>query len=355
MNGVRMRLSSLCRPAGAAVVAVALLTLTPVAVAAAPGGRPGKPGPSPTASPTSTPGSPSTVSPGVSGGTVSPSTITAGQLATQTVTLSGPAPAGGIWVSLYADAVYATFVGSQVYVPQGQRTVSFPIRLAASVAQTQVRTLYAQAPGQGLVPAGTVTVVPADPAVQGVKDLRFDRRVVVEGQTVTGTVELTAPAIAGGLNVDLSPNSAYGGVRVKVPPLVIVPEGATTVRFTVPVHSDGVPNEGTPSAHLGGTRDTAPVAAVPPAFAVGPGFVRVGSTVTGVVGIGTSPNPDGTRVALSVDLAGVSVPAAVDIPPGSPGAVFPITGAAGLSPSAIGTLTATWDGQAATRSFVTGY
>jgi len=83
--------------------------------------------------------------------------------------------------------------------------------------------------------------------------------------------------------------------------------------------------------------------------------VRVGSTVTGVVGIGTSPNPDGTRVALSVDLAGVSVPAAVDIPPGSPGAVFPITGAAQLSPSAIGTLTATWDGQTATRSFVTGY
>ncbi|MEU2615946.1 hypothetical protein ABZ570_30900 [Micromonospora sp. NPDC007271] len=342
-----MRLSALYRPVGAAAVAVALLTITPVAAGAAPGGRPGKPSPSPT--PTST------TMPLVSRGTVSPATISAGQPATQTVTLSGPAPADGIWVSLYADVVYTTFVGSQVYVPAGRSSVSFPIRLSANVAQTQVRTLYAQAPGQGLVPAGTVTVVPADPAVQGIKDLRFDRRVVVEGQTVTGTVELTAPATAGGLNVDLSPNSAYGGVQVGLPQLAVVPEGATTVSFTVPVRGDGEPAEGNPSAHLGGTWDSAPVAAVPPTFAVGPGFVRVGSTVTGVVGIGTASNPDGARVALSVDLAGVGVPATVDIPAGSPGAVFPIVGAADLPPARIGTLTATWGGQTTTRSFVTGY
>ncbi|MFU8870369.1 hypothetical protein [Micromonospora sp. SL4-19] len=344
-----MRLSSLLRPVGAAAVAVALLTVAPIAAGAAPGGRPGKPGPRPTPTPTST------IAPLVSGGTVSPPTISAGQLATQTITLSGPAPVGGIWVSLYVDVVYATFVGSQVYVPQGRNSVSFPIRLSAYVEQTQVRTLYAQAPGQGLVAAGTVTVVPADPSVQGVKDLRFDRRVVVEGQTVTGTVELTAPAMAGGLNVNLSPNSAYGGVRVSVPQLVVVPEGATKVSFTAPVYGDGEPNEGNPSASLGATRDSAPVAAVPSAFAVGPGFVRVGSTVTGVVGIGTAPNPDGARVALSVGLAGVNVPATVDIPAGSPGAVFPIIGAADLSPAAIGTLTATWNGQTTTRSFVTGY
>ncbi|MFE9201991.1 hypothetical protein [Micromonospora sp. NPDC007230] len=292
--------------------------------------------------------------PVVSGGTVTPSTITAGQLATQTVMLSGPAPAGGIWVWLYADVVYTRFVGSGVYVPPGHSSVSFPIRLAANVAQTQVRVLHAQAPGQNLVPAGTVTVVPADPTVQGVKDLRFDRRVVIEGQTVTGTVELTSPAMAGGLNVDLWSNSAYGGVRVVVPPLVVVPEGATTVSFTVPVYGDGVPSEGNPGAYLGGTRDSTPVAAVPPAFAVGPSFVKVGRTVTGVVGIGPASNPDGTRVGLTVDLAGVSVPTTVEIPAGSPGAVFPITGAADLSPSAIGTLTATWNGQSATRSFVTG-
>jgi hypothetical protein len=288
-------------------------------------------------------------------GTVSPSTIIAGQLATQTITLSGPAPAGGIWISLYADVVYTTFVGSGVHVPEGRSSVSFPIRLSANVTAPQLRTLHAQAPGQNLVAAGTVTVVPADPTVQGVKDLRFDRRVVVEGQTVTGTVELTAPAMAGGLNVDLWSNSAYGGVRVAVPPLVVVPAGATTVSFTVPVYGDGVPNEGNPGAYLGGTRDSTPVAAVPPTFAVGPGFVRVGSTVTGVVGLGDTPNPDGARVALSVDLAGVSVPATVDVPAGSPGAVFPITGAADLSPSAIGTLTADWNGQTVTRSFVTGY
>ena len=345
-----MRPSSLLRPVSAAAVAVALLTLTPIAAGAAPGGQPGKPGPRPTASPTSGTGTPV-----VSWGTVSPATISAGQLATQTITLSGPAPAGGVWISLYADVVYDTFVGSQVYVPQGRNSVTFPIRLSASVAQTQVRTLYAQAPGQGLVPAGVVTVVSAAPSVQGVKDLRFDRRVVIEGQAVTGTVELTAPAMAGGLNVDLSPNSAYGGVRVSVPQLVVVPEGATKVSFTVPVYGDGVPNEGNPSASLGATWDSAPVAAVPPAFAVGPGFVRVGSTVTGVVGIGNAPNPDGTRVALSVDLAGVSVPGTVDIPAGSPGAVFPIVGAANLSPAAIGTLTASGNGQTISRSFVTGY
>ncbi|MBY8872369.1 hypothetical protein K7640_11015 [Micromonospora sp. PLK6-60] len=361
-----MRVSTLLRPLGAAALAVALLTAVPVTAGAAPGGKPGKPGkptpsptavppPSPTQSPAPTPTASPSPAPVVLGGTITPSTIVAGQLATQTITLTGPAPAGGLWVYLSADVVYGAFVGSSVHVPEGRTSITFPIRLAAGINTTLHRTLHAQATGQGLVPAGTVTVVPEDPAVQGVKDLRFDRRVVFNGSDVTGTVELTAPARAGGINVDLWSNTAYTGVRVFVPALVVVPEGATTVSFTVPVRGDNVPGEGRPGAYLGSTGDSSPVAAVPTTFAVGGAYVPVGGTTTGVVGIGDTPNPDGTRVSLSVDLPGVSVPATVDVPPGSPGAVFPITGPSTLPPSSTGTVTATWQGRTATGSLFVGY
>lgn len=358
-----MRPSTLLRSLGAAAVAVALLALAPVGAGAAPGGRPGKPSPhptksaspAPTASPTASP--PPTSTPSVLSGTISPSTIAAGQLATQTINLSAPAPAGGLWVDLDAsDVVYTTFVGSWVVVPEGRSSVSFPIRVSANVTETRTQTVYASAPGQGSVPAGTVTVEPVDPAVQSIKELRFDRRVVLAEQAITGTVELTAPARAGGQHVDLWSNSAYTGVYVQVPALVVVPEGATTASFTVPVHlNGGGPAEGNPGAYLGTSRDSTPVAAVPSTFAVGPGYARVGGTVTHVVGIGDAPNPDGTRVYLSVDLPGVTVPAFVDVPAGSPGAVFPLTGSADLPPSATGTLTATWNGQTTTVTVTSGY
>ncbi|MEV0156993.1 hypothetical protein AB0H57_25135 [Micromonospora sp. NPDC050686] len=345
-----MRPSTLLRPLGAAALAVALLTIAPVTAGAAPGGKPGKPvkpAPSPTVSPTS--------GPVISGGTITPSTIVAGQLATQTITLTRPAPAGGLQVSVRGDVVYGAFVGSTVTVPEGRTSVSFPIRLAAHADTTQQRTVHALASGQPLIPAGTVTVVPEDPAVQGVKELHFDQRVVFNGADVTGTVELTAPARAGGLNVDLWSNTAYSGVRVHVPALVVVPEGATTASFTVPVRGDNVPGQGNPGAYLGTTGDSTPVAAVPTTFAVGGAYVPIGGTTTGVVGIGDTPNPDGTRVSLSVDLPGVSVPATVDVPPGSPGAVFPIVGSRDLRPSTTGTVTATWHGQTATGGLFVGY
>ncbi|MGC1209765.1 MAG: hypothetical protein WA890_00645 [Micromonospora sp.] len=331
---------------GAAAVAVALLALAPVGAGADPGGRPGKPSPSGTTA----------FPPAIVSGTVTPSTITAGQLAIQTINLSARAPQGGLWISLSApDVVYSAFVGSYVVVPEGKYSVSFPIRVSANVTEPRQVTLYANAPGQSSVPAGKVTVQPIDPAVQAIKELRFDQRVVVGGQRVTGTVELTAPARPGGQHVDLWSNSSYGGVYVQVPALAVVPEGTTTASFTVPVQLDGGPNEGNPGAYLGTSRDSTPVAAVPSTFAVGPGFVRIGTTVNHVVGIGDAPNPDGTRVSLSIDMPGVTVPASVDIPPGSPGAVFPVTGAADLSPSARATLTATWNGQTATVSVITGY
>ncbi|SBT52524.1 hypothetical protein GA0070611_5675 [Micromonospora auratinigra] len=369
-----MRPSTLFRPLGAAAVAVALLALAPVGAGAAPDGRPGKPTPrptvtasptptasprptsSPTTSPSPTPPPTTSTPPVVRGGSVSPSTITAGQLANQTIHLSAPAPAGGLWLWLsVSDVVYTDFVGSYLVVPEGRSSFTFPARFTAGVSGPTSITVSASAPGQGYVPAGKVTVVPPDPAVQGVKDLRFDQRVVLEGATVTGTVELTAPAAAGGVNVDLWSNSSYGGVRVAVPPLVVVPAGATTASFTVPVWGDGVPNEGNPGAYLGTSRDSAPVAAVPVStFAVGPGFVRIGGTVDHVVGLGDVAGPDGARVALSIDLPGVTVPAYVDVPPGSPGAVFPVTGAADLDPSRFGTLTATWNGRTTTVTVYPG-
>ncbi|MFC4145736.1 hypothetical protein ACFO0M_05680 [Micromonospora mangrovi] len=286
-------------------------------------------------------------------GSVSPAVITAGETATQTITLTRKAPRGGVDVALYGDVVYQSFTGGHVVVPAGRRSVSFPIRVASPEVTTVV-PLYAQVPGSDLVRIAEVTVLPGDPAAQGVVDLRFSPAAAVEGSSVTGTVVLAAPAATGGVAVTLWSNTSYGP-NVYVPPSVVVPAGQTSVSFTAVVNQAQVPAVVRPSAHLGTTRATGRLAVVPPTFAVGPGYVARGAVNDVVVGIGTAANPTGVTIALHSDRPDVVVPATVQVPAGSPGVIFPVTVAADASVSEPGTITATWNGTTVSNTFVVGY
>ncbi|MEV5690915.1 hypothetical protein [Micromonospora globbae] len=286
-------------------------------------------------------------------GSVTPAVITAGQPAVQTINLSRKAPSGGVWVDLYGDVVYGAVTGRSVYVPAGQRSVSFPIRVSAAATAEVVRPLHAQVPGSDVTKVAEVTVRPADPAVQAVTSLDFDQEVVLAGTSVTGTVSLLAPASAGGLNLDVWANTSYGP-SVSVPPLVVVPEGATTATFTGRAGAADEPTVVRPSATLGGTRAAGRVAVLPTTFAVGPSYVRRGAATETAVSLGVPAGPDGAVVALAVDVPGVSVPATVTVPAGSPGVIFEVTVAADAPTSQLGTITATWDGQTVSRLFVVG-
>jgi len=63
--------------------------------------------------------------------TISPSSVWGGSNATGTVTLTGPAPAGGAVVQLRSSNTSAATVPSSVTVPAGQTSASFTIRTTA--------------------------------------------------------------------------------------------------------------------------------------------------------------------------------------------------------------------------------
>ena len=78
--------------------------------------------------------------------TVAPTQVTGGASATGTVTLSGPAQAGGLIVQLSTNNLFAAQVASLVIVPQGKTTATFTI-LTTRVASPQNVTITATAGG----------------------------------------------------------------------------------------------------------------------------------------------------------------------------------------------------------------
>src|SRR2546426_1680769 len=153
---------------------------------------------------------------------VNPTTVTGGSNSTGTVTLNGPAPAGGAPVTLSSNNPAATVPGS-VTVPAGARSTTFTATTSAVAASTPVTI---SASSGGAIQTTTLTVIP--PVLSS---LTLNPTTVIGGlQNSTGTVTLNAPAPAGGAQVALSSSNPS---VASVPASVTVPAGATSVTFTV--------------------------------------------------------------------------------------------------------------------------
>jgi hypothetical protein len=158
---------------------------------------------------------------------LNPTSVVGGvQSSTGTVTLSGPAPAGGAQVILSSSNTAAARVPSSVIVAAGATSVSFTVSTSAVAASTTV-TISAAYGGAARSASLTVTPAPAPPPT--LASLTLNPANVFGGQSSTGTVTLTGPAPAGGAQVFLS--SSDGAARV--PSSVTVPPGATSATFTV--------------------------------------------------------------------------------------------------------------------------
>ena len=150
-----------------------------------------------------------------------PSTVTGGTSATGTVTLTAPAPAGGISVAL-SSAPSAIIIPASVVVPATQSSASF------SISTTPVGTTTAgsiSASYNGVEKSTTVTVMP--PALTL---LSVSPSTVTGGTTVTGTVTLSAPAPAGGVLITLQSSKP----AIATPPSsVTIPAATTSVTFLI--------------------------------------------------------------------------------------------------------------------------
>ena len=154
--------------------------------------------------------------------TLAPATFPGGcKTSTGKVTLTGPAPAGGVVVAL-SDTNPAASMPASVTVPAGATTAKFTIT-GVVVTSNQTGTVIASS--GGVSKSAVLTVRPI-----GVASVSISPNPVVGPGSATGTVTLECPAAPGNITVTLtSSNPAVANVV----PSIRVPAGATSASFHV--------------------------------------------------------------------------------------------------------------------------
>lgn len=156
---------------------------------------------------------------------LNPTTVIGGNPSTGTVTLSGPAPAGGAQVILSSSDPSVANVPPSVTIPGGATTATFTVN-TSGVAASNTVTIFASYAGQ--TQTASLTVIPLI-----ISSLTLNPTSVTGGNPSFATVTLNGPAPAGGVQVTLSSSDPS---VASVPPSVLVPAGATSTTFTVPTN-----------------------------------------------------------------------------------------------------------------------
>ena len=245
---------------------------------------------------------------------VSPSTVEGGSASTGTVTLSGPAPAGGVVVSLTSGNIAAT-VPASVTVAVGATSATFnisttPVATSAAVTLTagfngtsQSALLNVQSPL--LVSVG---IAPAS---------------IVGGNVATGTVTLARSAPAGGATISLGASNTTLGVQASV----TVPAGSSTSTFGVATAGVAVSETDTVTATLRTAKVSAAVTVLPASLAsltISPNSVVGGNSATATLSLNGKAPSGGAVVPLTSSVASVLVPTSVTIPSGSSQSTFSV-------------------------------
>ena len=247
-----------------------------------------------------------------------PSSTIGGETATGTVTLSGPAPVGGLTVTLTSGSPQVT-VPATVNVPADAVTANFVVNTGAVATTTQVAVTAASA-ADPTGKSANLTLTP--PNLTG---LTLDPTSLHGGQTSTGTVTISETAPTGGIVVTLSSNKA----AATVPASVTVAAGAKTATFIVNTTSVAADTTVTLTGAFNGQTQTATLTVQPPALTsltVNPGAVRSFQTATVTVTL-DNPAPTGGMVVnlFSSDTSVATLPTTVTVVAGARTATAPVT------------------------------
>jgi len=269
---------------------------------------------------------------------ITPAAVTGGTSTTGTVTLSGPAPAGGAFVDVWSDHE-AVQVPSSVTVPAGATSATFPV-IASPVTSQVIAPVSANY--NGTLRSATVTVNPAPPPT--VIGLTFIPSPVDGGNFSQGTVTLSGAAPSGGAVVSLSSNHS----AVQVPASVTVPEGATSATFTANTSAVTSQVTATVTATYNSTSQTATLTVNPPplptvsTLTLTPATVTGGTSSTGTVTLSGAALSGGAVVSLSSNNSVVQVPASVTVLGGATFATFTAT-TSSVTSQVTATVTATYN------------
>jgi trimeric autotransporter adhesin len=227
--------------------------------------------------------------------------------------LNGPAPTGGLNVSIYS--VPADIVAPMtVTVPEGQSSFTFSVSFGSVVQVTDV-DVFASANGMtGRVSAGVIPPIPSS--------LTLAPTSVKGGSGVTATVVISAAAPPSGMPITVGSSNVAATV-----PTVTIPAGATSTTFTIvtsPVAT--VVTSQISAATYGGPR-TAMLTIQPP-HPTGVTFdqasVTGGSTAVATISIDGPAPVGGLTLTVSSDNTAASVPATVVVPEGASSVSFDV-------------------------------
>ena len=272
-----------------------------------------------------------TPAPALSSVTVATPGVPGGGSTTGTVTLTGPAPAGGavVWVNGSMEGQVVTPNGN-VTVPAGSTSANFPIQ-APQVPSPYWVLVQASYGNEAGMHAAVLRIDPAQPAIPDLYAMGLDGVSTIGGGSLHGTVGLATPAPPGGTTVSLSSSDP---ATAQVPPSVQVGAGNSANSFTVSTSASVTSFQSVQITAQSGAGVKSQWISVYP----NPNSVALSSvtpSVSGTTGGNSIPATlflsgnapaGGARVTLSSsNTAAAQVPASVTIPAGQGWANFTIT------------------------------
>jgi len=265
---------------------------------------------------------PQVIAPALGSLSVNPATLTGGATSQGTVTLTAPAPAGGLVVTLGSSAPAATPPAS-VTVEAGSSSAIFTIATAAVTASA---TATISATYGGVTKTTVLTVNPPAP-LPAVSSVSLSPASVTGGTSSQGTVNLTAAAPAGGLVVTLGSSAP----AATPPASVTVAAGSSSATFTISTATVTTATTATISATHDGVTKTAALTINPPAplpavssVSLSPVSVTGGTSSQGTVTLTAAAPAGGLVVTLGSSAPAATPPASVTVAAGSSSATFTI-------------------------------
>jgi hypothetical protein len=247
-----------------------------------------------------------------------PTTIPNQTTSTGTVQIGGPAPAGGMAVTLESLNTAIATVPASVTIPEGATSITFAAtgKLVDNDSSVTIKaTANSKSVSGVLVVRGSV-----------VKSVAVSPSSVPSMNSFTGTIALDAPAKAGGAVVTLSDN---GAGTISIPSTVTVPAGTKTVSFNGSAGAVTRKTSVTITASLNdvSTTFTMYVTAIGlSSITVDPTSVLGGVSATGKVTLASAAPAGGLVVTLtSSNTAAAKAPASVTVSAGATTASFTVS------------------------------
>jgi hypothetical protein len=169
-----------------------------------------------------------------------------------TVTIDGPAPVGGLPVSLTTNKPGRVVLPLSVLIPEGEQSASFEIRTRASgVVETATITAISSNSQK------SATLILEAPAMLSFEALKTK---LLDGQHTSAVIRLTHPADIGGTTVLLTVDKPGA---VSIPSIARIPAGQSRTVVTITAKGVGALTRATINASAGGITRSIEVEIIP--------------------------------------------------------------------------------------------